>query len=289
MRFGIVADSCINLPEEIINNYGIEIVSLNYTLNGEIKRCYIKGQKVDQKALYEKMRKKEEITTSLASPEDFEKSFYKFAEEGKDILCVCIGSTLSGTYQSAKIAADIVKLKFPDIKICITDTLNGSFGEGLLCYYAAIKRDEGCGLDEVYEYIEKEKYNMCSWFTFDDLFYLKRGGRVSSKTAFVGTMLGIKPVMNVTKEGIIIPNAKLRGRKQAIDYLIEKFGEIFSGDKNQIVGIAHGDCEQEALLFRDSIKKRYGISNFFVEYLDPVIGLHGGPGALAIFFLGKKD
>ncbi len=291
MSYGIVTDSCANLPEELIKKYDIKIASLNCIDEGVAKKCYSvnESERIDLKELYEKMRHRADISTSLAPPEEFEILFEGYAREGKDIICITIGSTLSGTYQSAKIAKDIVLLKYPDVNIHITDTLNASLGEGLLCLYAAMKREAGEAFFDVTEYLEKEKNNMCSWFTFDEFYYLKKGGRVSSTSAFVGTMLGIKPVMNVTRDGIIIANAKVRGRKASIEQLVKGFGEVYNGDNSQLIGITHGDCEAEVEEFKKELKKRYGVKNFIVEYMDPVIGTHGGPGALAVFFFGKKE
>lgn len=291
MSFEIITDSCSNLPLEIIEKYDIKIASLNCIVEGVSKKCFSHDGKynINLKELYEKMRNKADITTSLASPEEFEKLFEKSAKEEKDILCITIASTLSGTYQSAKIAKDIVSLKYPNVNIHIVDTLNASLGEGILCLEACLKRENGEDIASVKEYLEKEKYNMCSWFTFDELYYLKKGGRVSSASAFLGTMLGIKPVMNVTKDGIIIPNAKVRGRKASLETLINGIGEHIDKNKNQIIGITHGDCNEVANEIKNELQKRYEIGEVIIEYMDSVIGTHGGPGAVAVFFKGIKE
>ncbi len=291
MSFEIITDSCANLPREILSKYSIKTASLNCIDEGVCKKCFYENENegINLKELYGKMRNKADISTSLAAPEEFERLFEASAKEGKDILCITVASTLSGTYQSAKIAKDIILIKYPNINIHITDTLNASLGEGLLVLEAAIKREAGEDFSLVVEFCEKEKYNICSWFTFDELYYLKKGGRVSSASAFLGTMLGIKPVMNVTKEGIIIPNSKVRGRKASLETLIKGFGECYNKDENQIIGITHGDCIDAVEAVKKELTREYGVKNFIVEYMDPVIGAHGGPGAIAVFFKGKKE
>ncbi len=291
MIFDIITDSCANLPRELLQKYDIKTASLNCIDEGVSKKCFCENESegINLKELYEKMRNRADISTSLAAPEEFERLFEASAKEGKNILCITIGSTLSGTYQSAKIAKDIVLIKYPDININIIDTLNASLGEGLLVLEAAMKREAGEDFFFVSEFCEKEKHNICSWFTFDEFYYLKKGGRVSSASAFVGTMLGIKPVMNVTKDGIIIANAKVRGRKASLETLINGFGEHFDKNENQIIGITHGDCYDVVEDVKKELGKKYGIKNFIIEYMDPVIGAHGGPGAIAVFFKGKKE
>jgi len=289
--FDIVTDSCADLPREIFKKYNIKIASLMCVIEGISKKCFSENENdgIDLKELYDKMRKRADISTSLAPPEEFERIFIENAKNGVDTLCITIGSTLSGTNQSAKIARDIVLMKFPEANIKIVDTLNGSLGEGLLCLEAAQKRESGESFEDTFEFCEKEKHNICSWFTFDDLYYLKKGGRVSSASAFLGGMLGIKPLMNVTKYGVIVPNAKLRGRKAAIEALINGFGNLYDKNTNVPVGIAHADCNSEVEEIKNELKKRFGIKEFIVEYLDPVIGAHGGPGTVGIFFRGKKE
>ncbi len=291
MSFKIIADSCADLPREVLKKYDIKIASLNCIVDGISKKCFCEdeSESINLKELYEKMRNRADISTSLASPEEFEKIFMESVKTNEDILCITISSFLSGTYQSAKIARDIVLLKYPDAKIYICDSLNGSLGEGLLCLEAVRLRAEGKSCAEAFEFCEKEKFNICSWFTFDDLYYLKKGGRVSSASAFLGSMLGIKPLMNVTSGGIIVPNAKLRGRNAAIEALVDGFIKHYDKSSSLPVGITHCDCDGDVLKIKKILSEKCGVKEFIVEYMDPVIGAHGGPGAVALFFRGKKD
>ena len=194
---------------------------------------------------------------------------------------------LSTTYQSAVIAADELSQQYPDRKIKVVDTLCASLGQGLLVYYACKKRDEGLTLEELAEWCEKRKYNLCHWFTVDDLMYLKRGGRVSAATALVGTMLQIKPVLHIDNAGHLINISKTRGRNASIAALAKKMGELALPGENDTVFICHGDCIEDAKYLEKLVKEQYGVKNVLIYYVGAVIGSHSGPGTLALFFLGE--
>ena len=144
------------------------------------------------------------------------------------------------------------------------------------------------GFDELADWVESHKLNLCHWFTVDDLMFLKRGGRVSAATALVGTMLQIKPVLHVDDEGHLINVAKARGRKASIDALAKKLGETGLPGENDTVFISHGDCIEDVKILEDILKNKYGVKNIFTYYVGAVIGSHSGPGTIALFFLGNK-
>ncbi len=288
MEYVIVTDSTANLPEELIEKHGIEIVSLSYFVNEVEDKAYKKGKKANLKELYVKMRNKVSMRTSLASPESFTEVFEEIAKEGKNILYIGFTSALSGTYQSGTIAAEMIREKYPDIKLYTVDTLCAALGEGLLVYNAALMKEAGKTIEEVRDWVEENKLNMCHVVTVDDLFFLKRGGRVSATTAVAGTMLGIKPLLHIDIDGKLVTTGKIRGRKQAMNYLVEQFDKYAEDKENQIIAIGHGDCQEEAEYIISEIKKKYNIKEIVVNYLDPVIGCHAGPGTLALFFMGSE-
>ena len=206
---------------------------------------------------------------------------------GDDALVLVFSSGLSTTYQSAEIAADELREKYPERTIKVVDTLCASRGQGLLVWYAAKKRDEGMNLEEVYNWCESHKLNLCHWFTVDDLVYLKRGGRVSAATALLGTMLNIKPVLHVDDEGHLISMGKVRGRKASIEAIAKKLGETGIPGENDTVFICHGDCIEDAQYLEKLVKEKYGVKEVYIYYTGAVIGSHSGPGTLALFFLGE--
>ncbi|MBE7028009.1 MAG: DegV family protein [Ruminococcaceae bacterium] len=288
MSFVLFTDSSANLTTEIVEKFNIEVIPMIFLVNGVEHRSYKKGENVDIKQYYDMMRNKEHIKTSLLSPETYQEAFRPFLEDGKDILYIGFSSGLSGTYQSSAIAAEMLREEYPQRKIVTWDSLCASMGEGLMVYYAAKMKEEGKSIDEILSWLDENKLNLCHWFTVDDLFFLKRGGRVSGATAVIGSALGIKPVLHVDDNGKLVPVSKVRGRKQAMHALVSKMEETSIEPEKQTVFISHGDCIDDAEYVAKCIKEKFGTDDIVINYIDPVIGAHSGPGTLALFFLGNE-
>lgn len=288
MSFKIVTDSCANLTDKQIQDYGVEIISLKYYIEGKEYESYIKGEKTDYAETYRLLREQAMITTSLVSREDCDKTIKPILESGEDVLIVAFSSGLSGTYQNIMLAAEDYKELYPDRKIIAVDTLCASLGEGMAVHYAAKLQKEGKSIEEVAQWLEDNRLSICHVFTIDDLFFLKRGGRLSGTSAVFGTLLGIKPLLHVANDGKLYVTGKARGRKAAIEHLITSLGEGGIDVENQDIFIVHGDCEEDAKFIEAEIKKRYGVKNVVYNMIDPVIAAHAGPGTLAIFFIGKE-
>lgn len=288
MSFVLMTDSSANLTTEIIEKYNIEVIPMIFLINDVEHRSYKKGENVDIKQYYDMMREKVHIKTSLLSPEIYMDAFRPFLENGQDILYIGFSSGLSGTYQSSKIAAEALSDEFPERKIITCDSLCASMGEGLMVYYAAEMKNSGKSIDEVYNWLEENKLKLCHWFTVDDLFFLKRGGRISATTAILGSALSIKPVMHVDDAGKLIPVSKARGRKQAMNALVSKLEVTGININDQVIYISHGDCIEDANYIADRIREKFNVKDIVINYIDPVIGAHSGPGTLALFFLGSQ-
>lgn len=200
---------------------------------------------------------------------------------------LAFSSGLSTTYQSASIAAQELRERYPERTISVVDSLCASLGQGLLAYYACKKRDEGLSLGELEQWLLDNRLHLCHWFTVDDLMYLKRGGRVSAATAIMGTMLNIKPVLHVDNEGHLINVSKARGRKASIQAMAKKVAELGAGFDNSVMFISHGDCREDAEYLAGLLKEQYGVKEVYINYVGAVIGSHSGPGTLALFFLGE--
>ena len=168
------------------------------------------------------------------------------------------------------------------------DTLCASLGQGLLVWYAAQLRERGRSIKEVQDWVEEHKLNLCHQFTVDDLYFLKRGGRVSAATALVGTALGIKPVLHIDNEGHLINMGKARGRRASLTALVDKMAELAVEPQGQVAFISHGDCLEDAKAVEQMLKQRLGVKKVIISYVGPVIGAHTGPGVVALFFLGKE-
>jgi len=282
--YKIITDSGCDLPQSMLAELGVPSVSLYVNFRGEDR-----PDSVDEgiREIYAGLRAGEAATTSAANPENWTAVMEPVLAEGSDILVMTFSSGLSTTYQSAVIAADDLAEKYPQRQIRVVDTLCASLGQGLLVWYACKKRDEGLSLDELTAWAEKTRYQLCHWFTVDDLMYLKRGGRVSAATALVGTMLQIKPVLHVDDEGHLINVAKSRGRKASIDALAAKVEQLGLPGQNDTVFICHGDCLEDAKYLEARLKEKCGVKEAFIGYTGAVIGSHSGPGTLALFFLGE--
>lgn len=288
MSYELITDSCANLTEEQIEQLDLHIVSMLFNIGGEECVSYVKGEHTDLKQFYDRMRQKEKVTTSQINGETFTKVMEPILEQGKDVLYIAFSSALSGTCQAANIAADMLREKYPERKILVVDSLAASMGEGLIVYYAAKMRQEGKTIDEVYQWVLDNRLRLCHWFTVDDLFFLHRGGRVSSASAVLGTMLGVKPVLHVDDEGRLILVGKTRGRRKSLDQLVEHMAETVERPEEQIIFISHGDAPEDAAYVEQLVRDKFKVKDIVVNYIDPVIGGHSGPGTVALFFLGSK-
>ena len=239
------------------------------------------------KEVYAALRAGEAAKTSAVNPDRWANAMEPYLAAGTDVLVLAFSSGLSTTYQSAVIAADELREKYPERTIYVVDTLCASLGQGLLVWYACKKRDEGMSLEELHTWAEENKFHLCHWFTVDDLMYLKRGGRISAATAVIGTMLKVKPVLHMDDEGHLINMFKVRGRKAALEAIADKLGELGKGYDNSTVFICHGDCLEDARYVEKLVREKYGVKDVFINYTGAVIGSHSGPGTVSVFFMGE--
>lgn len=288
MSYRIVTDSSANLTDRQISDYGVEVLSLKYYINGREYDSYVKGVPTDYAETYRLLREKANITTSLVTRETCDGVIKPILENGEDVLVLAFSSGLSGTYQNIENAARDYREQFPGRKIIVIDTLCASLGEGLAVHYAARLKSMGAGIDEVAEWVESNKLKICHIFTIDDLFFLKRGGRLSGGSAVLGTLLGIKPLLYTADDGKLYVTGKARGRRASVEYLIKSVGERAVNPHKQDIFIVHGDCEEEAKYIADEVKKRWKVRSTLYNYVDPVIAAHSGPGTLSVFFMGEK-
>ena len=283
-RYQIITDSTCDFPNELYAQLDVTKVSLTVQFAGEDRQD---TNDDSLKQLYDGLRSGETAVTSAVNPQQWADAMEAALCAGKDVLVLAFSSGLSTTCQSACIAARELQDKYPQRKIYVVDTLAASLGEGLLVLHACRKRDAGMDLDSLYRWVEENKLHLCHWFTVDDLMYLKRGGRVNSATALVGTMLQIKPILHVDDEGHLISKAKARGRKVALDALVAKMEQTCAGWDNSIIAISHGDCLEDAQYVANRLKERCGVKEVLISYVGAVIGSHAGPGTVALFFLGN--
>jgi len=284
-NYVIVTDSSADLSVEMSEQLGLRTVSLGVIVDGAERKA---KSAADVKAIYTMLREKKSATTNAVSIEQFLEFFGEIVKEDVDILYLGFSSGLSGTFSAGAVAMRELAEQYPDRKLYAVDTLCASMGQGLLVWYAAKMKESGADIDAVKDFVENNKLNLCHWFTVDDLFFLKRGGRISAATAVVGSLLSFKPIMHVDNAGKLINVSKTRGRKAAIDALFQKAKETMLEGKNDVMFISHGDCVEDAEYLAERLKAELGVKQVEINFVGPVIGAHSGPGTLALFYLGSE-
>ena len=289
MGYRIVSDSSCNLPESMIDEFGIHIFPLTFMVDDVQYQSYLKGHKTNLKQFYTMMREGKVITTSLPNLIEAKEALEEILQAGDDVLYIGFSSGLSGTYEAISLMMQTLADEYPDRTLKAVDTLAASAGEGLLVWHAAQMKDNGATLDEVHEWLMDNRLHLAHWFTVDDLMFLFRGGRVSRTSAWAGTMLNIKPVMHVDDEGHLIPLEKVRGRKRSLNALVDHMAQTANAPvADQTVFITHGDCLEDAEYLAAQVRERFGVTDIMINYVDPVIGAHSGPGTMALFFLASE-
>ena len=287
-RFVILTDSCADLTAELVEQLDVQVLPLSYNMDGRIVYNYPDNREMDPHEFYDLLRAGKTATTSAVNVAQFAEAMEPNLQEGKDVLVLAFSSGLSTTYNSAVIAADDLREKYPERKIFVVDTLCASMGQGLLVYLAAKEREKGKGIEEVRDWAEANKMSVAHQVTVNDLFHLKRGGRISATTAVMGSMLSIKPMIHVNDEGKLINIGKCRGRSAALKALVDTMARAVVDPAEQTVFISHGDCLEDAQTVADMVKERFGVKEVIMNYIGPVIGAHAGPGTVALFYIAKE-
>lgn len=283
MSFNVVTDTSANLPSKLLKEKNITIVPFSYYVDGEENTC-LDTEAFSGDEYYKMIKSGVHVTTSQVPPQRYIDCFEPMLKEGKDVIFVSMSSGISGSCSSAGIAARQLLEEYPERRIQVIDTLGASLGEGLIALRAAECRDGGMSFVDTVEELFRHVRRMCQIFTVDDLMHLRRGGRLSNLSAIVGTVLHIKPLLKGNEDGKIVAFAKIRGRKQAIAALAERYDKLVVDPEKQIVGIAQAGCRAESEYLESLIRKnRPPMEILNVEY-EPVTGCHVGPGALALFF-----
>ena len=284
--FVILTDSSADLSASMVQQLDVQVLPLSFVLDGHTYHDHPDNRDMDPRLFYERLRSGDMATTSAVNVAQYTEALEPLLQAGQDVLILAFSSGLSTTYNSSLIAVEELQAKYPDRKLFTVDTLCASLGQGLLVWYAAQARARGGSIEEVRDWIEEHKLNLCHQFTVDDLYFLKRGGRISSATALVGSMLHIKPVLHVDNEGHLINTGKVRGRQAALKALVDRMEETAIDPGSLTVFISHGDCLEDAQTVADMVKKRFGVQEVYINYVGPVIGAHSGPGTLALFYMG---
>ena len=282
--FEIYTDSCCDLPKEIVEKCNVKVMQLEVTIDDNAP---VLNKDIESKAFYDKLRAGANAKTNAVTPGFFEEHMRKSLEEGKDIIYLGFASGLSVTYNNGVMIMSELQDEFPERKLMHIDTLCASVGQGLLVHYAAELRDAGATIEEVFEKVMAIKDYIHHLVTVDDLFFLKRGGRLSAVSAIAGSMLKVKPIILINEEGRLNNVATVRGRKNALKELYDRMKVSERFEELGYVFISHADCEEDARYIENMIAEEYPAVKVIIGDIGPVIGAHTGPGGLAVCFLGK--
>lgn len=283
--------STADLTKEHFDKRDIHYICFHYAI-GENEYPDDLGQSLPFDEFYKKMAEGQPTRTAQVNAEEFIDYFTPFLDAGKDIIHVTLSSGLSGVFNSANVAKDFLKEKYPDRKITIIDSLGASSGYGLIMDKLADLRDSGMNYDDIVKWVEENKLNMHHWFFSTDLSFYVKGGRISKASGWFGTVLKICPLLNMDNLGRLIPRYKLRGKAKVMDAIVDKMTE-HADDGINYSGkcyISNAGCVEDAKEAADMIQKKFKKLNGKVEInnVGTTIGSHTGPGTVAVFFWGDK-
>lgn len=286
LNFEIYTDSSCDLPKDMIEAYDIKVMQLEVIIDD---KAPILNKDIEAKDFYQQLRDGANAKTAAMTPGYFAEHAKESLEAGKDILYIGFTSGLSVTYNNGAMMIEELQEKYPERKLLSIDTLCASVGEGLLVHYAALQRKAGASMEEIYEGVLAMKDKIHHQVTVDDLFFLKRGGRISAATAIAGSVLSIKPMIHVTAEGKLDTIGKIRGRKAAMKELVSKMQSNADVENWKYVFISHGDCLEDATRVKELVEESFPQVKVILSDVGPVIGAHTGPGVIALCYLGKTE
>ncbi|MCI6714311.1 MAG: DegV family protein [Lachnospiraceae bacterium] len=284
-EFIITTDSNSDMDPVYLADNEVGVIPHYYTVEEEV---YGDGRELSNQEFYDAMRAGKKTTTMASNPAVILERFEAYAKQGKDILHISFSSELSCAYNNIVNCANEILESYPEMKIIVIDTLSASLGEGIMIRKAIEMKKEGKTLEETADWIREYCPYINVQFTVDNLDYLYRGGRLSKSSALLGTVINIKPILYVNKEGKLVALSKVRGRKKSLTTLVdnmeERLGEF--RDKQIFVGVVHGDCEEDAKYIANMITERFGYTDIVIRPIGPSIGAHSGPGTIGIVFMG---
>lgn len=285
MPYILTTESTVDLSAERLQALGVPVIRMEYAVDGG------ESQPDDMSedcafSVFRRMREGSVVTTALVNTHRFVEFWTPLLEAGNDILHIAFSSALSSTCQCAQLAVEELKTAFPDRTVYVVDSRGASGGQGLIVEHAAMQRDLGLSLLACRDWVEQNRFSFHYLFTVDDLQYLQRGGRITSAEAFVGSLLRIKPVLDMDLEGRLIPRAKVNGRNAALRHMLQKFQATFDPALNPFVILCNADCPADAEKFAGMVHTVYPSLEIRHSFIGTVIGAHSGPGTLAIFYRG---
>ena len=291
MSYVISCSSTCDLNNEHLKERNIVYIPFHYQMNGQPQLDDM-GASLSMEDFYSAMDQGADTRTSQINVEEYVSFFEQYLAKGYDLLHVDLSSGFSGTINSARLAQENLKEKYPERKIIVIDSLAASSGFGLLMDEIADRRDEGMSLEEVAAWAEENKLYVHHWFFSTDLKFYIKGGRISKTAGMFGSLLNICPLLNVDYLGRLIPRDKIRTKKKVIHAIVNRMEEHARDGRNYSgkVYISQSRCYEDAKAVADLIEERFPNTKGKVKifWIGPTIGSHTGPGTVALFFMGDK-
>ena len=284
MTFKLMTDSTADLDEKWARAHEVDILGLHITLDGVVYET-VGENRLSSDILLEQMKNGSKPTTSQINVGQFEEAFRRYAEAGQAVLYLAFSSVLSGTYQSAVMAREMILEEYPEAIIEIVDTLAAAGGEGYLSMLAVEARNQGQSLEETKAMIEDVLPRLHTYFLVDDLYHLMRGGRLSKGSAIIGSLVNIKPLLWIEADGKLVPIAKVRGRKKGMREMLQLATQDLA---HSTAIVAYSTDLEGAQTLRENLLEHPAIEEVLIMPLGPVIATHVGPGTLAVFTIGKQ-
>lgn len=286
MSYRIFTDTSANLPTDLTEAKGITVVPFSYCLNGEEFMC-TDTRSFDGAGFYGAIRKHASVSTSQINPFRYEEYMEPVLQAGSDILYIGMSSGISGSFASSSVAIEQLRAKYPERDIRAVDTLSASLGEGIVVLKAVEYLEHGMDIDEAEKRLNELSRKVCQIFIVDDLMHLRRTGRLSNAVALAGAVLQIKPMLKGNEKGQIVCIKKERGRRRAIESLVKVYENYIENAEEQIVGISHADCAEDAEYLASRLRGVAAPKEILTVCYEPVTGSHVGPDTLALFFVGR--
>ena len=285
-EYAIITDSTSDLSPSMLERYSIQVLPMEVLLGDRIFLHYPDARNMSFGAFYNQLRGAVEAKTTQINLQAYLETFEDILSTGKDVFYIGFSSGLSGSFGNAVKAAEELRPRYPSQKVAVIDSLSASTGEGLLVYHAALEKEKGKSIDELEQWALQNRLRVNHWFVVDDLFHLKRGGRVSSTAAVAGSMLGIKPLLKFDDQGKMAVADKIRSRKKSLKELVVRMEQNYQPCEDGSVFVSHGDCMEDAQFVEALIREKFAVSDVILNYIGPVIGAHSGPNTVALFYFG---
>lgn len=283
-EYQIFTDATSDLQEDLES---VKVIPMNVEI-GDKEYVYGPQGNISCKEFYSLQKEGYYASTSQINVLEYEKYFEEALKEGKDVLYISFSSGMSGTYQTACLCKNELQESYPDQRIICIDSLCAAVGEGLLVEEVDKKKREGLSMDELVDWIEDNKMNLCHWFTVDNFDHLKHGGRVSAVAATLGNTLNIKPLLRVDEEGKLRVVKKIRGRHKAMAAQVECIAKTWSPEISKSVVIGHGDDLKAAEELKEYVENKLPDAEIYISDIGPIIGAHTGPGVMVLAFWGTS-